>query len=72
MAQTYSRLAIDCNRPTHVAQSIPEISELTEIPGNHMLSPEQREARVEALSGGSTISTTSGTSGAAAAAGVAR
>jgi predicted N-formylglutamate amidohydrolase len=49
VAQTYSRLAIDCNRPTHVAQSIPEISELTEIPGNQMLSPEQREARIEAL-----------------------
>jgi predicted N-formylglutamate amidohydrolase len=49
VAQTYSRLAIDCNRPLHVAQSIPEISELTEIPGNNMLAPEQREARVEAL-----------------------
>jgi predicted N-formylglutamate amidohydrolase len=49
VAQTYSRLAIDCNRPTHVAQSIPESSELTEIPGNHMLAPEQREARIEAL-----------------------
>ena len=34
VAQTYSRLVIDCNRPTHVAQSIPEISELTAIPGN--------------------------------------
>jgi predicted N-formylglutamate amidohydrolase len=49
LAQTYSRLVIDCNRPTHVAQSIPETSELTEIPGNHMLSPEQREARIAAL-----------------------
>jgi predicted N-formylglutamate amidohydrolase len=49
IAQTYSRLVIDCNRPTHVAQSIPEISELTEIPGNHLLSPEQREARIAAL-----------------------
>ena len=49
VAQTYSRLAIDCNRPTHVAQSIPETSELTRIPGNQLLSPEQREARVEAL-----------------------
>jgi predicted N-formylglutamate amidohydrolase len=49
LAQTYSRLVIDCNRAPHVAQSIPEVSELTEIPGNHMLSPEQREARVEAL-----------------------
>lgn len=49
VAQTYSRLAIDCNRPTHVAQSIPESSDLTEIPGNRLLSPEQREARIEAL-----------------------
>ena len=49
LAQTYSRLVIDCNRATHVAQSIPDTSELTEIPGNHMLSAEQREARIEAL-----------------------
>jgi predicted N-formylglutamate amidohydrolase len=49
LAQTYSRLVIDCNRATHVAQSIPETSELTEIPGNHLLSPAQREARIEAL-----------------------
>jgi predicted N-formylglutamate amidohydrolase len=49
LAQIYSRLVIDCNRSTHGAQSIPEISELTEIPGNHMLAPEQREARIEAL-----------------------
>jgi predicted N-formylglutamate amidohydrolase len=49
LAQTYSRLVIDCNRAPHVAQSIPEASELTEIPGNKMLSPEQREARIEAL-----------------------
>lgn len=49
LAQTYSRLVIDCNRSPHVAQSIPETSELTEIPGNRMLSPEQREARIQAL-----------------------
>jgi predicted N-formylglutamate amidohydrolase len=49
VAQTYSRLVIDCNRPTHVAQSIPEISELTEIPGNLNLSQAARQARIEAL-----------------------
>ena len=49
LAQIYSRLVIDCNRAPHVAQSIPEISELTEIPGNKLLSPEQRGARIEAL-----------------------
>lgn len=32
--QNYSRLVIDCNRPLDVAASIPEISELTAIPGN--------------------------------------
>src|SRR5215468_151474 len=35
--QTYSRLVIDCNRDPNVPSSIPEISELTEIPGNHGL-----------------------------------
>jgi predicted N-formylglutamate amidohydrolase len=49
VAQTYSRLAIDCNRPIHVAQSIPEFSELTEIPGNVALSAAQRQARIDAL-----------------------
>jgi predicted N-formylglutamate amidohydrolase len=49
VAQIYSRLVIDCNRPTHVAQSIPEFSELTEIPGNVALSQVQREARIDAL-----------------------
>jgi predicted N-formylglutamate amidohydrolase len=43
--QTYSRLVIDCNREPGHATSIPEISELTEIPGNHHLTPQQREAR---------------------------
>jgi predicted N-formylglutamate amidohydrolase len=49
VAQIYSRLVIDCNRPTHVAQSIPEFSELTEIPGNVALSQAQRQARIDAL-----------------------
>lgn len=49
ITQTYSRLVIDCNRPTHVAQSIPTISEATEIPGNRDLSPAARAARIEAL-----------------------
>jgi predicted N-formylglutamate amidohydrolase len=49
VAQTYSRLVVDCNRPTHVAQSIPEVSELTEIPGNRGLSEAARQARIEAL-----------------------
>jgi predicted N-formylglutamate amidohydrolase len=49
VAQTYSRLVVDCNRPTHVAQSIPELSELTAIPGNLRLSDAARRARIEAL-----------------------
>jgi predicted N-formylglutamate amidohydrolase len=49
VAQTYSRLVIDCNRPTDVPASIPEISESTAIPGNRNLSPAQRQARIDAL-----------------------
>jgi predicted N-formylglutamate amidohydrolase len=49
VAQTYSRLVIDCNRPTHVAASIPEISEVTEVPGNRALAAAMRQARIEAL-----------------------
>lgn len=47
--QTYSRLAIDCNRDPAVASSIPEVSEFTEIPGNLGLTPEQRSARRSAI-----------------------
>jgi predicted N-formylglutamate amidohydrolase len=41
----YSRLLIDCNRPTGVGTSIPEISETTIIPGNLALSPDERAYR---------------------------
>jgi predicted N-formylglutamate amidohydrolase len=47
--QTYSRLVIDCNRDPTVPSSIPEISEMTEIPGNRGLSPEQRAVRRQAI-----------------------
>lgn len=43
--QTYSRLVIDCNRAPDHPTSIPQISELTEIPGNRDLALEDREAR---------------------------
>ncbi len=43
--QTYSRLVIDCNRGHGVDSSIPTVSETTEIPGNHDLSPDERAAR---------------------------
>ncbi len=40
IVQRYSRLVIDCNRPPHVASSIPRISEATTISGNEGLSRE--------------------------------
>src|SRR6202140_1833953 len=44
--QNYSRLVIDCNRPPGSETSIPDISELTPIPGNMGLSEGQKAARV--------------------------
>ena len=45
IAQRYSRLVIDCNRPPGAASSIPVISEATVIPGNERISAEEKEAR---------------------------
>jgi predicted N-formylglutamate amidohydrolase len=45
IAQRYSRLVIDCNRPPHVASSIPRISEATVVPGNEGLTREAAETR---------------------------
>jgi predicted N-formylglutamate amidohydrolase len=47
--QNYSRLVIDCNRPLDAASSIPQISELTPIPGNVGLSDAETEARARAI-----------------------
>jgi predicted N-formylglutamate amidohydrolase len=47
--QTYSRLVIDCNRDPAVPSSIPEISENTEIPGNHGIDEVERASRVDAI-----------------------
>ncbi|MEM8796194.1 MAG: N-formylglutamate amidohydrolase [Pseudomonadota bacterium] len=44
--QPYSRLVIDCNRPPHQADAIPEVSDGTTIPGNVNLTPQARQARV--------------------------
>lgn len=49
IAQRYSRLVIDCNRPFESPGSIPLISEATEIPGNGGLTSEQVEARRSAV-----------------------
>jgi predicted N-formylglutamate amidohydrolase len=40
IAQRYSRLVIDCNRPPGAASSIPMVSDATTIPGNEGLAPE--------------------------------
>ena len=45
IAQAYSRLIIDCNRPLDAPGSIPRISEATIIPGNEGLTREAAEAR---------------------------
>jgi predicted N-formylglutamate amidohydrolase len=47
--QNYSRLVIDCNRPPGAATSIPEISELTPIPGNVALSHAAKAARAREI-----------------------
>jgi predicted N-formylglutamate amidohydrolase len=45
VAQNYSRLVIDCNRPLDSPESIPTVSEHIEIPGNRHLTAEQIAAR---------------------------
>jgi predicted N-formylglutamate amidohydrolase len=45
IAQRYSRLVIDCNRPPQSPNSIPRISEATIIPGNEGLTRDATEAR---------------------------
>ena len=45
VAQRYSRLVIDCNRPPDAISSIPRLSEATVIPGNGGISPGAAEAR---------------------------
>src|SRR6476646_4914645 len=49
IAQRYSRLVIDCNRPPQAASSIPRLSEATAIPGNEGLAHEAAEARRRAI-----------------------
>ena len=47
--QNYSRLVIDCNRKPGSKTSIPEISELTPVPGNIGLSDDRKTARVREI-----------------------
>ena len=49
IAQRYSRLVIDCNRPPDAPSSIPRLSEATLIPGNEGLTREAAEARRRAI-----------------------
>jgi predicted N-formylglutamate amidohydrolase len=49
IAQRYSRLVIDCNRPPCVASSIPVLSEATTISGNEGLTRAAAEARRKSI-----------------------
>lgn len=47
--QNYSRLAYDCNRPPEADEAMPEVSEVTTIPGNKNLSAEAKLARINEI-----------------------
>jgi predicted N-formylglutamate amidohydrolase len=49
IAQNYSRLVIDCNRPLDAPSSVAEVSELTPIPGNVGLNKSERAARADEI-----------------------
>jgi predicted N-formylglutamate amidohydrolase len=44
---TVSRLVIDCNRDTDAPDLIAQVSEITAIPGNAGITPEERRTRIE-------------------------
>ncbi len=47
--QRYSRLVIDCNRPLHADDSIPQVSDGTTVPGNVGLEQAHRFQRTEEI-----------------------
>lgn len=47
--QNYSRLVIDCNRPTDQFDSIPETSDHTLISGNQNISEAHRQSRIDEI-----------------------
>lgn len=49
IAQPYSRLVVDCNRPFHAQDAIPEVSDAIEIPANRELDDTARRARFAAI-----------------------
>ena len=46
---SYSRLVVDCNRPLNSPSLMPEVSEITAIPGNTGLNVEDRAQRLDTL-----------------------
>lgn len=49
LAQPYSRLVIDCNRPLDAAGLTPTVSDGTRVPANEGLSQAARRARIDAI-----------------------
>lgn len=49
IAQRYSRLVIDCNRPWEADDLVPAMSDSTPVPANHDLAPDDRQQRWDAL-----------------------
>ena len=44
--QRYSRIVIDCNRPTHAMDAIPAITDGVTVPGNQGLTDRDRDQRI--------------------------
>jgi len=49
VSQPYSRLVIDCNRPTCSAEATPSVSDGIIVPANHSLTDAERAGRVDAI-----------------------
>ena len=49
IAQTYSRLVIDCNRPLDAPGSIVAVSDGTRVPGNAGLDEHERRRRIDGI-----------------------
>lgn len=49
VAQTYSRLAYDCNRPPESPAAVPATSEIFDVPGNRGLSAADLKARADSF-----------------------
>mgnify|MGYP001168892836 CR=1 FL=1 len=47
--QNYSRLVVDCNRPSGHEQLIPLVSEATEVPGNQDIDVQDRARRIDEI-----------------------